>query len=630
MRHWLQVWICWLGLWLMAPAHAHELVIQGGFSSQSLGHAWEVFEDSSGRLSEEDVEAMPGWRPAYVSEPNFGFSESVYWFRMRLRSDLVWNETFYLQVAYPLLGEVDVYWQPDHGRAQAWKTGFARPYSSRPVAARTFVFPLDVNARSGGDLLMRVRSQVSVQVPASLWTKPAFRAHEEVSCILLGVALGVPFVMMLYNLLLYVTVRDQHYLLFSLHAFTMLLFLCAWQGLTAGYLWPEQPEGRMGQVASTALLGTFFCNLFADRFLDLKRTMPWVHVFNRGVRLLGLAVLLLLALLPAPVANMMALLLAGGSGIGITLAVLLSLGNGKRTTRIFSVAWLTLILGVMAVFFNQWGWAQLWSFSEFGLMLSVSTELLVIACALADRVNTERQLKISAQEGVIQSASRERAARTRARAEAADAQRALNEAVAWQANMNEHLETQVQERTSELEDANRRLLALYDEDPLTGLKNRRYFMERLEEEFRRAAQAQIPLTLMLIDIDFFKRVNDQYGHLQGDQCVRHVGTLLGNSVQRAGDCVARFGGEEFAILLPDVDALAADTIAERIRARVEQTPAAGQEGNVRLTVSIGVTSFLPGRTETVDRWLQLTDKALYRAKAAGRNRVHRDSGEPTA
>lgn len=615
-----------LCLWQMTSVQAHELVIQGGFSSQSLGHAWEVFEDSTGLLSAEDVATMPGWRPAYVSEPNFGFSESVYWFRMRLRSDLLWDETFYLQVAYPLLGEVDVYWQQDNGHHQVWKTGFVRPYSSRPVAGRTFVFPIDIDARDGGDLLMRVRSQVSVQVPADLWTKPAFRAHEEVSSILLGVALGIPFVIMLYNLLLYVTVRDRHYLRFALHAFTMLLFLCAWHGLTAGYLWPEQPEGRMGQVAATALLATFFCNLFADRFLELQRVMPWVYLFNRGVRFLALAVLALLALLPASVANMMALALAGGSGIGITLAVLLSVGNGKRTTRIFGLAWMTLILGVTAVFFNQWGWAQLWQFSEFGLLLSVSIELLVTACALADRVNTERQLKISAQEAVIHSAARERAARARARVEASDAQRALNEAVLWQANMHQHLEAQVQERTSELEDANRRLLALYDEDPLTGLKNRRYFMERLEEEFMRAAQARIPLTLLLIDIDFFKRVNDQYGHLQGDQCVRHVAALLGNSVQRAGDCVARFGGEEFAILLPDVDAAAADTIAERIRARVEQTPAAGQEGNVRLTVSIGVRSFLPGSGETVDSWLQLTDKALYRAKAAGRNRVHRDSG----
>lgn len=167
----------------------------------------------------------------------------------------------------------------------------------------------------------------------------------------------------------------------------------------------------------------------------------------------------------------------------------------------------------------------------------------------------------------------------------------------------------------------RRLSALASTDPLTGLGNRRHFDERFHVAVEQAQRHHQPLSLALLDVDHFKRINDQYGHQRGDDALAEVGRRLAATC-RVGESVARIGGEEFAWILPLTSGEGAEAAARRARIAVREAPF-GHLG--RLTISIGISE-LSLASDAADL-VQRADRALYRAKAAGRDRIARDFGE---
>lgn len=169
---------------------------------------------------------------------------------------------------------------------------------------------------------------------------------------------------------------------------------------------------------------------------------------------------------------------------------------------------------------------------------------------------------------------------------------------------------------------NARLEQLAQTDPLTQLLNRRALTERISAEMERALRYDSTLALLMIDLDHFKKVNDNYGHLVGDDVLRDVGQLLLETI-RGSDIVARYGGEEFLLLLPETDDVGAESFAERIREDVDRHEFGGGTGGtvLKLTASIGVAVYPAARIESVEDLLARADAALYRAKADGRNRV---------
>ncbi|QGQ98539.1 diguanylate cyclase [Paenibacillus psychroresistens] len=174
-----------------------------------------------------------------------------------------------------------------------------------------------------------------------------------------------------------------------------------------------------------------------------------------------------------------------------------------------------------------------------------------------------------------------------------------------------------------LEEVNSVLQQLSSIDGLTSIANRRYFDENLEREWRRAIRKKTELSLIMIDIDYFKSFNDTYGHLSGDECIKTVAQVLNSSVNRPGDLAARFGGEEFIVLLPDTELEGAMKVARSIRATVEalQIVHAGSLINDYVTVSLGVATISPGVEQTAKELVYAADQVLYEAKQNGRNRI---------
>jgi diguanylate cyclase (GGDEF)-like protein len=183
-----------------------------------------------------------------------------------------------------------------------------------------------------------------------------------------------------------------------------------------------------------------------------------------------------------------------------------------------------------------------------------------------------------------------------------------------------HVQSELLGAQEKLIEVNRSLELLALEDALTGLSNRRQFDLFILAEMGRARRAQTSLALLMIDVDHFKSYNDHYGHLAGDECLRKISALITENIKRPGDLAARYGGEEFTVVLPATDYVGAFLVAEKIRRAVQQAGIEHREGvDGMVTVSLGVCAYDPASQTQPDDLVGAADKALYVAKASGRN-----------
>jgi len=183
------------------------------------------------------------------------------------------------------------------------------------------------------------------------------------------------------------------------------------------------------------------------------------------------------------------------------------------------------------------------------------------------------------------------------------------------------LQRELNQTINQLEEYNQYLEKISHQDGLTEIANRRYFDNRLQQEWQRLQREENPLSLILVDIDYFKKYNDYFGHLEGDECLKQVAKALTDSVKRPMDIVARYGGEEFAVILPNTDTSGAIQIAKEIQTNIAQLEIAQnpQCSFPHVTVSLGIATTIPDNNNSVKSLISQADSALYQSKEKGRN-----------
>lgn len=198
----------------------------------------------------------------------------------------------------------------------------------------------------------------------------------------------------------------------------------------------------------------------------------------------------------------------------------------------------------------------------------------------------------------------------------------------WQHETAERLEDSIQTRTFELQvalnelaDKNRILEEQNTLDALSGVRNRAYFDKKILAELKRSRREQRPLALVMLDIDHFKQINDNHGHLAGDAVIRGVAQRIQDLLKRSSDHVCRYGGEEFALILPNTDAEGALALAEQMRHNVAEQPFVTEIGDLSVHISAGCFASIAGPDMVSTDFIQAADQALYQAKTAGRNQV---------
>jgi len=322
----------------------------------------------------------------------------------------------------------------------------------------------------------------------------------------------------------------------------------------------------------------------------------------------GAPSLVLAALTPWPL--LAAPVLQWGLPVAYGVIVLLTVWRvacGARDLLWYGVGLLVPLLSLLVQHLQQDSWSGHVVFHHEGLDVALVQGIFVLAGAVAHQEMHKRQTQIRQLRASLQE------------------QNLAFEKVR-QAEIN--LELQVSQRTQELAMAAKRLEALSTVDGMTGVANRRRFDETLQVEWGRAARDKCPLSVALIDVDWFKSYNDRYGHPAGDACLRQLARVFEAGVMRSGDLIARYGGEEFVLIAPDTDLNGIHTIARYL---CQEVFALGLEHEVspygRVSVSIGVATAYPHRGSKPLQLVEQADAALYRAKQQGRHRVAGPDGD---
>ncbi|MDY0107152.1 MAG: diguanylate cyclase [Giesbergeria sp.] len=593
------------GAWAQAPGEAvvDARSIQGG--ALSLTPYLGVLEDPQARLTLDEVlQAASAGRFQAGHPPaegiGFGITPSAYWFRLVLRNPGDEPLQRMLEVGYARLSHVSLHRSLPGGGAESVVTGATAPFESRPYAHRFFVFPLQLPAHSEQTYFLRVQSTTAFIVPARLWEPAAFHAHERNDYMAQAWYFGMATAMVLFNLLLFVQLRDRIYIHYVVFALCMAFALAAQNGLVKEFL-------RLQSPLWSDLVSTFGYSFsiaaglqFMRHMLDTPRTLA------RGDRWLWALVLFFL-LSPfiflftgQTFIQTAAIVYLGAVVIGVAVGLQAALRR-QRSAYFFLGAFLLLALGAMTNALRAIGLVPTNMLTANAMQAGSALEMVLLALALADRFIEMRREKWSIQKRLLET------------------QTTLINSLK---QSEQALEQRVEARTHELQALNQKLAALSMTDGLTGIANRRHFDQTLTTEWQRAQRNGQPLTLAMIDVDWFKAYNDHFGHLAGDECLRHIARVLAASVRRPGDLVARYGGEEFAFFAPATDSAGVVEIARNIQEALHQLALAhpGAPGGL-VTVSIGVAALVPTPGEGPDVLLRRADAALYRAKSEGRNRI---------
>jgi len=384
-----------------------------------------------------------------------------------------------------------------------------------------------------------------------------------------GFIYGFLLALIAYNGMLFLGLRDSRYFFYSLYLSALICLDLAYTGHGLAYLWTRQPH--LQRYLILLLMAAFSSSglLFASRFLALTehspRVVPWLRWGS---------VTVLLGLVGCAVADLHAVatwLAFGFFGIFTVCMAglgLLTLRRGHAAGRYFLIAVLCGMVGGFTTMLTVLGLIPYTSFTFHALEMGVILEATLLALALAYQMRQHQSDSLTAQ------------------------------------HMASH-------------------------DPLTGLYNRRAFLERAQPIWSMAGRGERPLSMILLDLDHFKQINDLYGHDAGDKALLQSAQLLAKAC-RIGDVLARWGGEEFIILLPETDIEQACTFADRLRQQFSAQVLSLGDKSVAITASFGVAQ--RDSHISLEGLIKAADVALFDAKHAGRNRVVRftpaDLGQP--
>ncbi|WP_172962283.1 sensor domain-containing diguanylate cyclase [Hydrocarboniclastica marina] len=533
------------------------------------------------------------WQRSAVATPNFGVSPPVHWFAVSLANESANPVQRLLQMDHPLIDYLDVYVVRDGRVVEAYNTGDARPLASRPWEHRTFVFPLELSAEDRVEVYLRAQTDGALAVPLRLWDKQAFFEHDQDRLALQMLFVGIMAALAIYNSFLLLATRDWSYLWYVLSIITISTVVLSFHGITAQFVWADHPRFNNLTLVAGISGNVFAAALFAYTFLNISRQGSLLRWFFIGTAAAGALVFIANFFLPYKITTLLAAAISVTGASGAILVGAYLWYRGDILARFYTTAWFLLLAGSVLITFSKFGILPHNLLLEHAQQIGAVAEGLLLSFALAYRMNLERKRRFLAQ------------------AELLHVQREANRV----------LEKRVRERTNELEVANRKLLEANAVDGLTKVKNRQFFDEMLAHEWSKNARGPSEMSLLMIDGDHFKRINDSYGHLCGDACLQHLARIYQGAVNRAGDFVARYGGEEFTVLLCYTDRQGAAIVAERIRKQVADTPLEWEGQQIQFTVSIGVSSCIPAPHSDMKRLIREADEALYAAKHGGRNQV---------
>jgi len=600
-------------------------------SGQLIGLQTNYFIDEEAKLKTEQIKKLSknSWQQVNKESVSLGYSDVALWVKLELNnssntsniispSSAAYNSDWFIEIAYPVLDKVDIsIFYKD--RTEFFSLGDQRNFDVRPILHRNFVIPTFLEEGEAATVFIRVESGTSLQVPIKLWKQSDFYDHEQSSLIWQGIYFGCILVMIFYNLCLYYYSRQKQYIYFAFVFGSFVLFQATLGGISYQYLWPFSPQWN--EHALPIFLGLVLVSesIFLTSFLELKNNSPKLAKFLVYASTASAIISLASIFISYHISILCLIVLAIPINcVGFIVGIKQSI-EGRRAAQLFTFAWTGTLFGAILLAFSKLGILERNAITENALQIGSTFSVVWLSFALGEYIAQQNEERNKAKQNALDYALKI----AQERKEKLTAQEAT---LSLQKRSNEDLEVLVKQRTEQLEQtmgdleqANSRLEHISNLDELTGIYNRRYFNQKFDVEFKRARRKNQPISLLIIDIDHFKNVNDSYGHLVGDICLKHISKLLRKSITRPNDILSRFGGEEFVIVLPDTASDGATYVAHRLLKSIEALAVAYEDISLKLTVSIGLATFIPNDSDVSESLISAADSALYQAKEGGRN-----------
>ncbi|MBF0352671.1 MAG: hypothetical protein HQM11_16685 [SAR324 cluster bacterium] len=409
---------------MIAQVQASTLTIRSE-ASYELGPVLEILEDPTNTMTFAEVRNESNASRFVKNEkpvPNYGYSKSAFWVRFSLTNAGNAPHEWLLELGYPLIDHVDVYFEHADGNYEMFKGGDQIPFYDRKVIYRNHVFPLKIMADYTHHFYIRVVNSGNVQIPLTLWSPIAFSEKINKEVYGLGFYYGIMFVMAFYNLFIFISVRDSSYFYYVMYILGLSLLGMAMNGLAYEYLWPDSPWLANNGLAFGLNLTLLFLTLFAKQYLHTAHYLP-----RTNKMLISMTVWCVLLILLQPIIGY-----ALSIRIGVLTVVLLiitsmtagvlSLKKGYTPARYYLLAWTTFFLGAFLAALREFGVVPVMFLTTYGFQVGAAIEVTLLSLGLADRINTYRKEKFLAQ----------------------------RKALDLQKEYNEGLEAKVEQRTHEL------------------------------------------------------------------------------------------------------------------------------------------------------------------------------------
>lgn len=615
-------------LLLASPGFSDEVTLDGNSSSISLGSyvQYKIANDSETHPDTLLGLADTAWQPSLEQQINLGFKSHSFWFKASIQTEDITTNQWLIEQSYSLIDNISVYIYQNGTLRDEWHTGDTLTFVNRPLNHAHFLFPLTLEPNSQYQIFIYAKNTEAMELPLKLIKFDVFTTLDNQRSVIDGIFYGFLIIMAAYNLVLFLNIRDKGYLYYVAYVLGMLLFFMSQKGLLYQLFFPESPQIHHYSIPLILVFTLNAVAFFIKEFLALDKNTPRAWTTLKIILSINTLAAVLVFFLPYQISIFMIIAnLSIGSSLVLITALYLS-RKGQRTAQMILTGWSLLIacavfmtLSKMGIIYNEF-------MAQYGLRLGTSFEILIFSFALSYRINEERQAK----ELALKQANVERNERIKAQDLAlqheVDARKAKEAALEQQQTLNENLEHIVQERTAtlekaltDLERANKELEHLSTKDGLTGLYNRRAFDLRIAEEWARSYRNKLPISLLIIDIDYFKQINDNKGHPCGDYVLQELSKEMQTIISRPTDFISRYGGEEFAVVLHNTPKSGAEHIADALVKHIGQHSL--QWDNIPFTISISIGLHTMVATENVkfEALISAADGALYNAKQNGRN-----------
>lgn len=575
----------------------------------------EYFNNDNKKYSIEQIQQLKPTQ--WLSEKNFKhkkLTNNHYWLHIRVKINSNTTDSLFLEVANPLLDKINVYLFRGQ-QSRNYTTENSKGINRHPIVTPALYFPLPSNESPFLDIYLEYQDETASQLSLAITDHKESFENTSSHGIFIGMIVGTISVLLLVTLVLY---REKKSLLLQYYFGLLILgsiSILSLEGATLSYFWSHFLWLQKLLIPSLLLFTLCSSIILTKELISNKVTdYPLIENILKWIPRLIIVISLSLLILPSVMASIISIVILCISIISISGALIVFTIKSRIIQTWLLVAWFafTISLTLKAIYFSG-------VISIPPVLISIATVFYCLQFLLWGSIILHRYIyrKTSQCEKSNQLID-----------ELQTKNQEVNDSLIQHHQEHLDLEAVINERTfelnvtlRELQETNLQLEEQATNDALTGVKNRKFFDQRLEAEYRLSRRQHTPVALLLLDADKFKLINDNYGHLAGDKVLIEISNVASRMFKRPNDYVCRYGGEEFAILLSHTDEKGALKVAQSIRQKIEDTTIKTHNESLQVTVSIGVSVLMIDKSTPETLLFEQADKALYFAKESGRNNV---------